>query len=96
MFFMNKNDLINSLTAVLSTRKEAANAVEKIFSEIRKRLQSDERVVISGFGTFYIKHYKSKKLYNPKTDKEIIVPPRRKIKFKPSPILQNSMGDNQI
>ncbi|MBU2568055.1 MAG: HU family DNA-binding protein [Elusimicrobia bacterium] len=88
---MNKNDLIKSLTSVLSTRKEAAGAVEKIFADIKKRLQSDDRVVISGFGAFYIKHYKSKKLYNPKTGKEMLVSPRRKIKFKPSPKLTVEM-----
>ena len=80
---MNKNDLINSLTSVLSTKKEAKDAVEKILFEIKKTLRQNERVVISNFGTFTSYLRKSKKARNPKTGQEYHIPPRRVVKFKP-------------
>ncbi len=81
---MNKNNLILALTKVLSTKKEARQAVEKVFSSLAEALRSGEKVVISGFGSFHPKLTKAKKMINPKTKKIMVISPRIKIKFKPS------------
>ncbi len=81
---MNKNNLILALTKVLSTKKEARQAVEKVFSSLAEALRSGEKVVISGFGSFHPKLTKEKKMINPKTKKIMVISPRIKIKFKPS------------
>ncbi|MFN3966872.1 MAG: HU family DNA-binding protein [Endomicrobiia bacterium] len=81
---MNKNDLILALTKVLSTKKEAKQAIEKTFSTMAEALRAEEKVVISGFGSFHPKLTKSKKMINPKTKKIMLIPPKIKIKFKPS------------
>jgi nucleoid DNA-binding protein len=84
---MNKRDLINSLTKVLSTKREASNAVQRMFGVMRDRMRSGEKVVISGFGSFNVKMYRAKKIKNPKTGKEMLVQPRRRVRFKPSKYL---------
>ena len=81
---MNKKDLVLALTKVLSTKREAKQAVERIFSTIADALRSGEKVVISGFGSFHPRHTKAKKMVNPKTKKIMLISPKIKIKFKPS------------
>ena len=78
---MNKADLIESLTKVLSTKKEAKDAVERIFSEMRRALNEGHKVVISGFGSFYPFTTRPKKCRNPKTGEKMQIPPRKKARF---------------
>ena len=51
---MNKSDLISEVTKVVSTKKEAQNAVDCLVSSITKALQKGEDVVLTGFGTFRV------------------------------------------
>lgn len=79
---MNKNDIIESLTRVLSTRREAKNAVETVFAEMRRSLVKGEKVVISKFGCFRVFTTLGKKGRNPKTGETIRIAPRRKVRFR--------------
>jgi nucleoid DNA-binding protein len=78
---MNKNDLVITLTKVLSTKREAQNAVDRIFDEISRALEKGDRVVISNFGSFQTVIMRAKKGRNPKTGEAIQLPPRKKIRF---------------
>ena len=84
---MNRKDLINSLTKVLSTKKEAADAIELILEQMKNALRRGDKVVLSGFGSFNPYMARAKKGRNPKTGSPIILPPRKKIRFRPSPDL---------
>lgn len=79
---MNKQDLVKSLNRVLSTSKESRDAVETIFSTMRKALRSGDKVVISGFGSFHPHIMRAKKGRNPRTGAALQLAPRRKIKFR--------------
>ena len=81
---MNKKDLTDSLLSVLSTRKEATDAIEKIFGSMRDSLRRNEKVVISGFGSFHVRLTSPRKCKAPNSDRLISVPSRPKVKFKPS------------
>jgi len=81
---MNKNDLSNKLSAILSSKKEAAAAVEKIFGDISSALKNGEKVVITGFGSFNMFVTKTKKGRNPKTGETLLIAPIKKIRFKQS------------
>ncbi len=78
---MNKNDLINILSQHTLTKNDAKKFVNIIFDTIRDALLSGEKVVIQNFGSFIPKFYKSKKMYNPKQKKYIILTPKKRIKF---------------
>lgn len=78
---MNKKDLKESLTKVLSTKKEAHDAIETIFAKMKQSLQSGDKVVISGFGSFHVFVTKIKKGRNPKTGQVLQIAPRKKIRF---------------
>jgi DNA-binding protein HU-beta len=58
---MTKSDLISVVAKKAHLTKKAANeAVETIFDEMVRNLKKGEKVVISGFGTFYVSKVKDK------------------------------------
>lgn len=79
---MNKLNLIDNLQKVLSTKKEAKDALENIFSDMKKAIINGEKVVISGFGSFRAFTTKPKGGRNPKTGQRLQISPRKKIRFK--------------
>ncbi len=66
------------------SKKEVYEIVSEVFKIIEETLKSGEKVQITGFGTFLVKHRKAKKGRNPKTGEEVPVPDRYVIVFKPS------------
>ena len=56
---MNKGDLINEVSKVVSGRKEARAAVDCVFSCITETLKNKGRIVLAGFGTFKVKERKA-------------------------------------
>jgi len=81
---MNRNDFVRELSNIVGTKKEARDVLEKFITLIKKSLINDERVTISGFGSFYMRLRKAKKGRNPKTGKEVEIPSRKVVKFKPA------------
>jgi nucleoid DNA-binding protein len=79
---MNKHDIILSLSNALPSKNDAKAAVNKVFDEIISALKSGDKVVITGFGSFYPYITKIKKGRNPKTGQEVIISPMRKVRFK--------------
>lgn len=81
---MNRLDIIKAVAKVLTTKGEAARAVETTFETIRAALNADEKVVISNFGTFRVRHRKMRQGRNPKTGEQVMVPERKGVRFKAS------------
>ena len=81
---MNRLDIIKSVAKVLTTKGEAALAVETTFETIRASLNRGDKVVISNFGTFRVKARQPRTGRNPKTGEQVSVPPRRGVRFKAS------------
>jgi len=79
---MKKKDIIDSLSNILSTKKEAQDAVECIFSAIRAALREGDRVVISELGTFVPYMAKAKRGRNPNNGMMIHIAPKKKIRFR--------------
>ncbi len=44
------------------TKKAAAEAIEALFDEMNRSLAKGDKVVISGFGTFYVSQVKDKQV----------------------------------
>jgi nucleoid DNA-binding protein len=81
---MNRLDIIREVAKVLTTKGEAAEAVQTTFTVIRSALRNGEKVVISNFGTFRIKTRNARQGRNPKTGQQVNVPPRKGVRFKAS------------
>lgn len=81
---MTKNDLIDKISVLLPSKKDASVVVNKLFEQILVALKDGQKVVITGFGSFNVMTTRTKKGRNPKTGETIILPPKKKIKFKQS------------
>lgn len=81
---MNRLDIIRAVARVLTTKGEAAKAVETTFEVIRAALREGDKVVVSNFGTFRVKGRQARVGRNPKTGESVEVPPRRGVRFKAS------------
>ena len=87
---MTKNDLIERISVLMPSKKEAAIVVNKLFEEMLNAIINGEKVVITGFGSFNLLVTQTKKGRNPKTGESILIEPKKKIKFKQSKEIFNA------
>ncbi|MFO7753929.1 MAG: HU family DNA-binding protein [Desulfobacteraceae bacterium] len=88
---MNKGDLVNKVSEVLDSKKEAQAAVDCVFGTITEALSKNDSVTLVGFGTFKTAERKARKGRNPQTGKEINIPARNVPKFVPGKALKESV-----
>lgn len=94
---MTKADLVEvAFEKVGCSKKDVAEVVDEVFETIRGALERGDKVKISGFGNFTVRHKKARRGRNPQTGEEIIIGERSVMTFKPSQILKdivNSGGE---
>ena len=79
-----RNDLMEAISdGVGLSLNEASDIIENIFDYMLKDLENGEDVKISSFGTFSVKHKKSRIGRNPKTGEKVNVPEKYVPHFKP-------------
>ncbi|MCK5541047.1 MAG: HU family DNA-binding protein [Desulfobacterales bacterium] len=88
---MNKGDLINKVSEVLNSKKEAYAAVDCMIAAITEALSNNDSVTLVGFGTFKTADRKARKGRNPQTGKEIDIPARTVPKFVPGKALKDAV-----
>jgi len=88
---MTKGDLINEVAKVVSTKKEAQEAVECVFSSITKAMKTGDTVTLVGFGTFKVVDRKARKGRNPQTGEEIDIKASKAPKFSPGKALKEAV-----
>src|SRR5688500_2768267 len=92
---MIKVDIVNEVSKVADiTKVKAEVAVDAVFDAMRLSMQRGERIELRGFGVFQVKPRKRGIGRNPRTGKEVRIPPGRTIRFKPGKDLQNIGGGN--
>ena len=78
---MNKGDLINEVSKVLKTKKDAQVAVDCVLSSITTALGKGGPVSLIGFGSFKVAERKARKGRNPQTGEEIDIAASKVPKF---------------
>ncbi len=73
------------------SRYESAQLVEAVLEEIVGSLVAGEKVKISSFGTFVVRHKGGRMGRNPKTGEKVPIPPRRVLVFRPSRVLKHQL-----
>ena len=89
---MNKGDLVNEVAKIVSTKKEAAAAVDCVFDSITKALKKRGEVTLVGFGSFKVSKRKARTGRNPKTGKAIKIKARNVPKFTASKALKDAVN----
>ncbi len=74
-------------------RPQATRSIETFLESIKKTLVSGEDVLISGFGKFCVNEKNERRGRNPATGEDLMLPPRKVITFKCSPVLKNEVNE---
>ncbi len=81
---MIKADLVEKVMDIADLKKpEAVRAVNALFEGIKEALIGGDRIELRGFGVFQVKDRKRGIGRNPKTGREVEIPPGKTIRFKP-------------
>jgi DNA-binding protein HU-beta len=78
---MNKSDLVDEVSRVLKTKKDAQLAVDCVLSSVIKTLEKGGSVSLVGFGTFKVTERRARKGRNPQTGEEINIAASKVPKF---------------
>ena len=82
---MTKAELVAQMAKAAGGSKSSADrAMSAFVGAIFESLRRGRRVTISGFGTFCVSKRAARNGRNPRTGKEITIPPARVPRFKPS------------
>ena len=80
---MIKVDIINEVSKAADiTKVRAEVAVEAVLDAMKASMMKGERIELRGFGVFQVKPRKRGIGRNPRTGKEVKIPPGRTIRFK--------------
>ena len=88
---MNKSHLVAHVAEELRTSKLQASLLdETVLGGIKKGLESDHSVTLTGFGTFELKPRKARVGRNPHTGEPISIAPGRRVGFRVGKALKES------
>lgn len=90
---MTKSELVDIVAKKAHlTKKAAKEAIEALFEEVERNLVKGDKVVISGFGTFYVNKVDDKVVVPfGKEDKKQVVKAHRVINFRVGKPLRNKV-----
>ena len=74
------------------SRKSSSQLIENLLEIIKKTLEKDEDVLISGFGKFCVKQKRERKGRNPATGDDMMLEPRKVVTFKRSGKLRDKIN----
>ncbi len=87
---MIKADIVNHVSRAVDVSKvKSERAVDAVLEAMRVSMQRGERIELRGFGVFQVRPRKRGVGRNPRTGKEVRIPPGRTIRFKPGKDLRN-------
>ncbi len=93
---LTKKEIINSIYMQLGfSKKICENLLEDFFIILLEELIKNKIVKISNFGTFTLRHKKSRLGRNPKTLEKSIISERNVILFKPSKQLKKYINERK-
>lgn len=81
---MNKSDLIGKIAGDAKiTKVQAQAALNSFLDASTVALKKGDKVILVGFGTFSVAKRAARKGRNPQTGKEINIPAKKVVRFKP-------------
>ena len=90
---LTKEEIVNSLYDRFDfSKKRAGELVESLLEIIKKTLEDDEDVLISGFGKFCVKDKSERRGRNPQTGEDLTLGSRKVIIFRCSGVLRDKIN----
>ena len=89
---MTKSEVIEQIAGKANLTKAAAERVLGAFLEtITENLQKEDKLTLTGFGTFSVENRKARQGRNPRTGATITIPASKVVKFRPGKMLKDSV-----
>ena len=93
---LTKKEIINSIYMQLGfSKKISENLLEDFLSILLNEIKKNKKVKIPKFGTFILRHKKSRIGRNPKTKERKLISERNVVLFKPSKELKFYINKNE-
>src|SRR6185436_17450267 len=91
---MTKADFIEGVYEKVGfSKKESAEIVELVFDTVKETLERGDKIKISGFGNFEVRHKKARMGRDPQKKIPIELPARRVLKFRASQVLKQALNN---
>jgi integration host factor subunit alpha len=87
-----KDDIVQQVHEMGFTKKQSVDLIETLIEIIKRTLEKEEDVLISGFGKFCVKRKKERRGRNPATGEDLMLRGRKVITFKCSGKLRNRIN----
>ncbi len=88
---MTKEDLIEAVTKVCDSKRQAGEAVNELLDAVTKALRGGQKVTLTGFGTFSVSKRSARTGVNPRTGAKIKISARNVPKFKAGKSLKDAV-----
>ena len=94
---MTKTELVDQVAARTNlSKKDAAAAVDAVFSTISESLARGEKVQLIGFGSFEVRERAERIGRNPQTGADMTIPAKKVPAFKPGKQLKDSVENRKL
>lgn len=93
---MNKNDLVDEVSAAVDLTKTATTqVVDAMIAAVVRAVANGETVTLSGFGTFERRHRRARVGRNPRSGQRIPIAATDVPAFRPAPAFRDAVAANQ-
>ena len=90
---MTKADLIEKIAAKANlTKASAERSLNAFLAAVTEGLKQEEKLTLTGFGTFVVENRKARQGRNPRTGAAITIPASKMVKFRPGKQLKDSVA----
>ncbi len=92
---LTKNKIVERVNDLGFTKKKSVEIVESLLEIIKRSLENDEDVLVSGFGKFCIKQKNTRRGRNPATGEDLLLNARKVVTFKCSGKLRERINQGK-
>jgi DNA-binding protein HU-beta len=92
---LNKTDLVNAVAMKTGAKKKDVDMIlSATLDAIGEALSAGEKVQLTGFGSFEVRHRAERMGRNPRTREEMLIPASKVPAFKAGKLLKDRVADN--
>ncbi|MAG44615.1 DNA-binding protein HU [bacterium] len=88
---MTKDELLEKLSGSCCSKKEAGECLDAFTNIVTEALKADDKIALTGFGTFSISKRKARQGVNPRTGEKLQIPAMNVPKFKAGKALKDAV-----
>lgn len=92
---LTKNKIVERVNELGFTKKKSVDIVESLLEIIKRSLENDEDVLVSGFGKFCVKQKNTRRGRNPATGEDLLLNARKVVTFKCSGKLRERINQGK-